>query len=69
MEERPDGEWFVRRINGSSSTSTYTCPACHREIRPGTPHLVVWPVQKALLSADALDERRHWHGDCWRRGL
>jgi hypothetical protein len=32
-----------------------------------TPHLVVWPVEKALLSADAMDERRHWHAACWER--
>jgi len=32
-----------------------------------TPHVVVWPVEKALLSADALDERRHWHAVCWER--
>jgi hypothetical protein len=32
-----------------------------------TPHLVAWPVEKALLSKDALEERRHWHTVCWER--
>ena len=32
-----------------------------------TPHVVVWPVEKALLSKDALEERRHWHTACWER--
>ena len=36
-------------------------------ITPATPHVVVWPVEKPLLSADALDERRHWHTACWTR--
>ena len=58
----------MRRLDGSSER-TYTCPACHRPIPPATPHVVAWPVQKALLSAEAVDERRHWHHDCWDRGL
>ncbi len=67
VERKADGEWFVRALTGSSSRSTYTCPDCHRPIPPATPHVVAWPVQKALLSAEAVDERRHWHTACWRR--
>lgn len=62
-----DGEWNVRSLTGAASTKPYTCPGCHRVIPMATPHLVVWPVEKALLSADALDERRHWHTACWER--
>jgi len=29
--------------------------------------VVAWPVEKALLSAEAIDERRHWHTACWSR--
>ncbi|MEH3033419.1 MAG: hypothetical protein PGN07_05105 [Aeromicrobium erythreum] len=66
--ERRDGRaWHVRRLSGATSAKTYTCPACSRAIEPGTGHVVVWPVEKALLSASALDERRHWHHDCWQR--
>lgn len=67
VEQRQGRSWYVRRLTGSSSTKTYTCPDCHRPIVPGTPHVVAWPVEKALLSVEASDERRHWHSDCWRR--
>ena len=65
--DKRDGQWKVRPITGATSTKTYTCPGCHTAITPATPHLVVWPVEKALLSADAIDERRHWHTTCWTR--
>lgn len=67
LETKRDGGWWVRSLTGSSSTKVYTCPGCLQPIRPATPHVVVWPEIKPLLSADALDERRHWHTDCWRR--
>jgi len=58
-------EWIVRRLTGSSSTKSYRCPGCDQEIRPATPHVVVWPSL-------AVDQRRHWHTPCWnardRRG-
>lgn len=57
----------MRDLRGSSKE--YRCPGCHQAIRPGTAHLLVWPVEKALLSAEAIDERRHWHTPCWRRGF
>lgn len=68
IERRRDGDWYVRRLSGVTSGKSYTCPGCRREVQPGTGHVVVWPVEKALLSADALDERRHWHTACWTRG-
>ncbi|MCW2747984.1 MAG: hypothetical protein JWP10_1126 [Nocardioidaceae bacterium] len=67
IEVKSDGEWHVRLVTGSASTKDYRCPGCEQLIRPATPHMVIWPVQKALLSDSALDERRHWHTHCWRR--
>lgn len=61
--ERAGRRWAVRSISGSAATKTYRCPGCNQEIRPGTPHVVVWPVDD-----DAGGEhRRHWHTGCWRR--
>ena len=67
--DKRDGQWYVRPITGATSVKTYTCPGCLTAITPATPHMVVWPVEKSLLSADALDERRHWHTACWTRRL
>lgn len=69
IEAKADGMWFVRRITGATSTKSYLCPGCQQTIAPATPHVVAWPTEKALLSADALDERRHWHTPCWKRRL
>ncbi len=57
----------MRYLSGATSAKTYTCPSCSRPIAPGTANVVAWPVEKSLLSDSALDERRHWHRDCWRR--
>ena len=67
--DKRDGQWVVRPITGATSVKTYTCPGCSTPITPATPHVVVWPVEKPLLSADAIDERRHWHTACWTRRL
>lgn len=67
IEAKRSGDFYARRITGAASSKTYTCPACHQPIRPATPHVVAWPVEKALLSDSALDERRHWHTTCWKR--
>ena len=67
IENRGGEEFYVRKVTGAAATKTYTCPACHQLIRPATPHVVVWPVIKALLSDEAIDERRHWHTPCWGR--
>lgn len=66
VEEHPDGDWYVRRLTGSTSTKPYRCPGCDQEIRPATPHVVAW-----LVDGPA-EDRRHWHTPCWtargRRG-
>ena len=54
--------WFVRQLSGATSTRVYRCPGCQQEIRPGTPHVVVWPVD----GLGGVDDRRHWHGSCWK---
>ncbi|MEI6694119.1 MAG: ATP/GTP-binding protein [Actinomycetes bacterium] len=57
-----NGEDFVvRTITGSASTKVYRCPGCDHEIRPATPHVVVWPFDRGM------EERRHWHSPCWNR--
>ena len=50
----PEAE--VRRLTGDKP---YRCPGCDLEIRPGTWHFVVVPLDDA-------DARRHWHEGCWR---
>ncbi|HEY7147710.1 MAG TPA: ATP/GTP-binding protein [Streptosporangiaceae bacterium] len=62
VQDWPDGIWVVRQVPGAAAAKTYRCPGCDQEIRPGTPHVVVWPEQTPGLS-----ERRHWHGGCWQR--
>lgn len=69
IESRTDGDWHVRALTGSASTKPYRCPGCDHLIPMATPHTVVWPVEKALLSESAIDERRHWHTNCWKRAL
>ncbi|MBC7630001.1 hypothetical protein [Aeromicrobium sp.] len=67
VAEKADGSFYFRPIAGSSSTKDYRCPGCAQLIRQATPHVVAWPVEKALLSESAIDERRHWHTACWSR--
>ncbi len=63
-----EGEFRVRHLTGESSTKVYRCPGCDHEIRPGVPHVVVWPLEDYGDES----ERRHWHTSCWnargRRG-
>ena len=49
----------VRHVGGEKS---YRCPGCDHDIRAGSWHLVVVPL-------DDVDTRRHWHTECWRREL
>ena len=58
----PDGEWVVRQVPGAAAAKTYRCPGCDQELRPGVPHVVVWPAESPGLA-----ERRHWHNSCWQR--
>lgn len=67
VDTKADGSWYVRQIRGSGAAKDYRCPGCAQLIRPATPHVVVWPVEKSLLSEAAIDERRHWHRACWAR--
>lgn len=61
--ERAGRRFAVRSVSGSSATKTYRCPGCNQEIRPGTPHVVVWDVDEVGGGED----RRHWHTACWDR--
>lgn len=62
-ETHPDGDWFVRPVNGGGSAKAYRCPGCNQEIPPGVSHLVAWPADGMLDVSD----RRHWHTPCWQR--
>jgi hypothetical protein len=63
-EHVEDGH-VVRHVSGASGKA-YRCPGCDQELRPATPHVVVWPEGRP-------DDRRHWHAACWaardRRGV
>ena len=56
--ERVEGDFAVRRVSGAGATKAYRCPGCEQEVRPGTPHVVAWPLGSP-------DDRRHWHTPCW----
>lgn len=53
-------DWVVQPVAGEYAVKEYRCPGCDHEIKPGTPHVVAWRV-------DRVDDRRHWHTPCWRR--
>lgn len=55
--------WRVRYL--PAAEKTYRCPGCDHEIRPGVPHVVVWPLEP-LSGGTGESERRHWHTACWR---
>lgn len=59
-------QWRVRQIPGPAAFKTYRCPGCDHEIRPGVPHLVVWPVDILPTAGTGEADRRHWHTACWR---
>nr|WP_051386206.1 hypothetical protein [Actinokineospora inagensis] len=63
LESAADGDWQVRHIPGAQATKVYRCPGCDHEIQPGTPHVVAWPAQ----DYGSVEERRHWHKNCWAR--
>lgn len=64
----PGGASFtVRHLRGGAKS--YTCPACHRQIPPGTPHVVAWSNDHLFGADRGLEERRHWHTSCWERHL
>jgi hypothetical protein len=49
-------------VRTSFGTKGYRCPGCDHEVRAGVQHLVVVP-------RGSVEERRHWHTECWRREL
>ncbi|WP_196373619.1 hypothetical protein [Actinomyces sp. zg-332] len=57
----------VRHIN--SSPKTYICPGCLQDILPGVSHIVAWETDHFFGADRAAQERRHWHSNCWKRGL
>jgi hypothetical protein len=52
---------------GQDAAKAYVCPGCNHDIRPGTPHLVVWPHDPGSGTDSAVANRRHWHTACWSR--
>ncbi|WP_076466158.1 hypothetical protein [Actinomyces mediterranea] len=67
-ERGPDGSTYqVRRLR--SAEKEYTCPGCLRPIPTGSPHVVAWPDESAFGMPQGVEARRHWHSECWRRGL
>ena len=67
-ERGPDGlDYQVRRL--PSAAKQYTCPACLRPIPVGAAHVVAWPEEGPFGLPQGVEGRRHWHSECWRRGL
>ena len=70
VEEWRGEDYVVRRITGSASTKPYRCPGCDQQIRPATPHVVVWLAGDAathpMPAPPPGEDRRHWHAACWR---
>ncbi|SDT38003.1 hypothetical protein [Microlunatus soli] len=67
---KSDGRWIVRTVAGSSALKDYRCPGCNQLIRPGTPHVVVWPSDShtgGIAGSGGVADRRHWHNSCWSR--
>jgi hypothetical protein len=63
VEVGADGfDYEVRPIPAARAVKDYRCPGCDHEIRSGTAHVVVWPVD---LGETGLEDRRHWHTACW----
>ncbi|MHB1987131.1 MAG: hypothetical protein ACYCSF_03975 [Acidimicrobiales bacterium] len=52
----------LQRVQPYKARKQYICPGCNQEIRVGTGHLVVVPL-------DQPDLRRHWHTPCWQRAF
>jgi len=63
IETGADGfDYEVRPIAASRAVKSYRCPGCDHEIRSGTAHVVVWRVDDGDTG---VDDRRHWHTQCW----
>jgi len=61
VEAGPNGyEYEVKAVPAARAGKVYRCPGCDHEIRPGTAHVVVLPVDHGDI-----EDRRHWHTACW----
>ena len=67
LARKSDGQWMVRQMRPENAAKQYRCPGCEGVIAAGVAHIVAWPVEPAIGSTSALDERRHWHPACWNR--
>ncbi|MDR1852986.1 MAG: hypothetical protein LBR21_10145 [Propionibacteriaceae bacterium] len=67
LETKRDGGWMVQNMPADRALKTYICPGCQHDVKPGTPHVVVWPNRTPLGGESAVDYRRHWHTACWER--
>ncbi|MDR0435667.1 MAG: hypothetical protein LBH11_02700 [Propionibacteriaceae bacterium] len=65
--DKADGRWVTRANHEGQSVKEYVCPGCNQRIRVGEAHLVVWPHEPPLGATSAVDFRKHWHTNCWRR--
>lgn len=65
LQSAPDGQWHVRRISAARAGKTYICPGCHRNIDPGTEHIVAWRADHWSGDEASAAGRRHWHLKCW----
>ncbi|WP_424133827.1 hypothetical protein [Schaalia vaccimaxillae] len=64
----PDGfDYQVQHL--ANSAKPYVCPGCLRQIPQGSAHVVAWPEEAPYGMPQGVEGRRHWHSDCWRRGL
>lgn len=67
-ERGPDGaDYQVRYLRGAAKE--YTCPGCLRPVLAGSAHVVAWPEETRFGLDQGVGARRHWHTECWRRGL
>ncbi|OBH43908.1 hypothetical protein [Mycobacterium mantenii] len=67
VETGPDGhDYEVRAVPAARAVKTYRCPGCDHEIRSGSAHLVVWPIDSTFGAGPGqVEDRRHWHTPCW----
>ena len=50
----------LRRVQPYRARKEYICPGCNQEIRAGSGHVVIVPLNQP-------DMRRHWHTPCFER--
>ncbi|MGO9559323.1 MAG: hypothetical protein ACLPQS_06045 [Acidimicrobiales bacterium] len=52
----------LQRVQPYQARKEYICPGCNQEIRIGTGHVVVVPLNEP-------ESRRHWHTPCQVRAF